>query len=135
CAGVRRRAGRRGDWCGVRASSAGGVSRACGAARDVRRENHGARAYVAISGGIETPKVLGSRATHLPSAMGGLDGRALKAGDELPLGSLSGPPDGGHYRRVLSPSVVSGFSRTLRVLPGPQLDRFAAGALDALQSA
>jgi antagonist of KipI len=95
----------------------------------------GARAYVAVSGGIETPMVLGSRATHLPSAMGGIDGRALKAGDELPLGSLSGPPDGGHYRRVLSPSVVSGFSRTLRVLPGPQLDRFAAGALDALQSA
>ena len=57
------------------------------------RRVRGARAYVAISGGIETPPVLGSRATHLPSAMGGVEGRALKAGDELPLG----PPKGGHY--------------------------------------
>jgi len=91
----------------------------------------GARAYVAISGGIDVPVVLGSRATHLPSAMGGFEGRALKSGDELPLG----PPKGGHY---VPTSGVSGLSRTigtLRVLPGPQRDRFAADALDVLQSA
>ena len=38
-----------------------------------------------------TPRVLGSRATHLPSGMGGVDGRALKAGDRLPLGRLGQP--------------------------------------------
>jgi antagonist of KipI len=89
----------------------------------------GARAYVAISGGIEVSPVLGSRATHLPSAMGGFDGRALRAGDEVPLG----PPKDGHYL-----SVVSEFRRTeatLRVLPGPQSDRFVKEALDVLQSA
>jgi antagonist of KipI len=103
----------------------------------------GTRAYVAISGGIDTPKILGSRATHLPSAMGGFEGRALKAGDELPLGPRVGPPKGGHYVRSVQ-SVRSVRLQTdqpadnptiLRVLPGPQLDRFAADALDALQSA
>ena len=91
----------------------------------------GARAYVAISGGIDVPPVLGSRATHLPSAMGGFHGRALRAGDELPLG----PPDGGHDFHA---SAVSTFRRTetaLRVLPGPQADRFAPDALAVLQSA
>ena len=104
----------------------------------------GARAYVAISGGIATPKVFGSRATHLPSAMGGNDGRALKAGDELPLGPRTGPPKGGHYvqgyvhgvRSVrLQADQPADHPTILRVLRGPQLDRFAAGALDALQSA
>ena len=35
--------------------------------------------------GVQTPPVLGSRATHLVSRMGGLDGRALLAGDVLPV--------------------------------------------------
>src|SRR6185295_19822923 len=104
----------------------------------------GARAYVAVSRGIETPKVLGSRATHVPSEMGGVEGRALKAGDELPLGR----PIGGErrYETRYETFVASGFSRTLtatltptptslRVLPGPQLDRFTASAMDTLQSA
>src|SRR6185295_8431156 len=99
----------------------------------------GARAYVAVSGGIETPKVLGSRATHVPSEMGGVEGRALKAGDELPLGR----PIGGErrYETRYETFVASGFSRTLtspsplRVLPGPQHDRFTTSAMDALQSA
>src|SRR5438093_726070 len=46
----------------------------------------GARAYIAIAGGVAVPLTLGSRATHLISAMGGLDGRPLRAGDQLPLG-------------------------------------------------
>src|SRR5438034_442475 len=56
----------------------------------------GARAYLAIAGGIAIAPTLGSRSTHLISAMGRLDGRALRAGDHLPLGDasqarLSGP--------------------------------------------
>ncbi len=47
----------------------------------------GARAYVAVAGGIDVPAVLGSRATHVMSGMGGLDGRALRAGDVLRTGS------------------------------------------------
>ncbi len=51
----------------------------------VRTAHAGARAYLAVAGGIATPPVLGSRATHLVSGMGGVDGRALLAGDRLPL--------------------------------------------------
>jgi antagonist of KipI len=46
----------------------------------------GCRAYLACAGGIDVPPVLGSRSTYLPSAFGGLEGRALRSGDRLPLG-------------------------------------------------
>src|SRR3954447_1208685 len=41
----------------------------------------GARAYIAVSGGIDTPPVLGSRSTYAIGALGGCGGRALAAGD------------------------------------------------------
>ena len=45
-----------------------------------------AAAYLAVAGGgVLTPPVLGSRATHVVSRMGGLGGRALAAGDEVPI--------------------------------------------------
>ena len=46
----------------------------------------GARAYIAVAGGIDVPEVLGSRSTYARVSVGGHDGRALRAGDELPLG-------------------------------------------------
>ncbi len=107
----------------------------------------GARAYVAVAGGVDLPSVWSSRSTHLAARMGGLEGRALIAGDRLPLGEARGlrpkPP-------VTGVSAASGFSSEdlraggrastpgpvrVRVLPGPQHERFAAGALEALQSA
>ena len=42
---------------------------------------------LAVFGGVDTPPVLGSRSTDLKCRMGGLDGRALKAGDVLPIGA------------------------------------------------
>ena len=48
----------------------------------------GARACVAISGGIDVPKVFGSRATHVASRMGGLDGRPLAAGRSVACGRV-----------------------------------------------
>jgi biotin-dependent carboxylase-like uncharacterized protein len=47
----------------------------------------GARGYLAVSGGIDVPPVLGSRSTYTLTGTGGLDGRALRAGDELKTGS------------------------------------------------
>jgi len=47
----------------------------------------GTRAYIAIEGGIDVLPVLGSRSTHVISGLGGIDGRALRAGDRLALGS------------------------------------------------
>ena len=99
------------------------------------RRSRGARAYLAMAGGLAVPKIFGSRATHLVSAMGGIDGRALKAGDELPLG------DPMRSRRTLSARPRSPIltlpdgHATIRVLPGPQQEYFASSALDALQSA
>jgi 5-oxoprolinase (ATP-hydrolysing) subunit C len=47
----------------------------------------GLRTWLAIAGGIEVPHVLGSRSTDLRGGFGGIDGRALRAGDMLPLGA------------------------------------------------
>jgi antagonist of KipI len=49
----------------------------------------GARAWLAFAGGIDVPGVLGSRSTDLRGGFGGLEGRALRAGDTL---SLRAPP-------------------------------------------
>jgi len=46
----------------------------------------GMRGYVAVEGGLDLPRVLGSRATFLLGGFGGLDGRPLLAGDQMPLG-------------------------------------------------
>ncbi len=46
----------------------------------------GARAYIAIAGGIDVPVVLGSRSTYTLGALGGHKGRKLEAGDELAVG-------------------------------------------------
>jgi len=46
----------------------------------------GSRVYIAISGGIDVPRVLGSRSTFPLGVLGGLNGRALKTGDLLRLG-------------------------------------------------
>jgi biotin-dependent carboxylase-like uncharacterized protein len=52
----------------------------------------GARAYVCVAGGIDVPIVLNSRSTQMRGAIGGLDGRALRAGDRLPVGMPAAEP-------------------------------------------
>jgi len=49
----------------------------------------GCRNWLAVSGGIAVPLVLGSRSTDLRANFGGLGGRALRDGDELLLGEQS----------------------------------------------
>jgi antagonist of KipI len=49
----------------------------------------GCRAYIALAGGLDVPLLFGSRSTYLRAEFGGLDGRALRAGDALNLGSPS----------------------------------------------
>ncbi len=46
----------------------------------------GARLYLAVSGGIDVPLILGSRSTYVLCALGGFKGRALQAGDKLRVG-------------------------------------------------
>jgi KipI family sensor histidine kinase inhibitor len=90
----------------------------------------GTRAYIAIDGGIDVEPVLGSRATSVLCGLGGVDGRALTAGDRLPLGAPIRP---GRVRRAIeAPPTPTGGAR-LRVLPGPHQDFFPDRALDHLQ--
>lgn len=53
------------------------------------RARRGCRAYLAVAGGIDVPPVLGSRSTDPRAGIGGMNGRALAAGDVLPVGPLS----------------------------------------------
>jgi antagonist of KipI len=92
----------------------------------------GARAYLAIAGGVDVAPTLGSRATHLISAMGGLDGRPLRAGDRLPLGVSRGLPAAAGQRAPVVP--LPDRHARIRVRPGPQAEYFSPDALDVLQS-
>jgi len=79
----------------------------------------GFRAYVGISGGIDVPPVLGSRATDLLSGFGGLQGRALRAGDILSLGAPARTVAG----RYVAPAWAARDPLApVRFLPGPHAD-------------
>jgi len=89
----------------------------------------GVRAYVAVSGGIDTPPALGSRSTYLRGCFGGFVGRALRRGDRLPLGPASG---GG--RAAVREEMIPDYTAepTVRVVLGPQDDRFSSHGIAAL---
>ena len=120
----------------ARPVSAGATVR-CGAALE------GARAYLAIAGGIDTPPFLGSRSTHLPSRLGGLEGRALRRGDRLPIGAAASGPaspaspggSGEAASRTLRDRALLDPIPALRVTAGAHADRFDAGARRLFESA
>jgi antagonist of KipI len=99
----------------------------------------GARAYVAVSGGIDVPLVLGSRSTHAASRMGGFEGRALVAGDNIPLGARRAVgargAAGAQGARSEAGSPTHSVHPIIRLIPTAHLDRFAPDALEVLQSA
>jgi antagonist of KipI len=115
--------------------SGGAFVVASGATLRFGRRVRGTRAYLAVAGGFDTPPMLRSRATHLPSMMGGLAGRALIAGDGLPFGAAPRRPAPATLVHSSAIGAVPEGGATLRVLPGPQADRFSDDALEALQSA
>lgn len=86
-----------------------------------------ARGYLAVAGGFDIEPVLGSRATHVRSGLGGLDGKALAKGARLALRApeVSDPP------LALDPRLARHDPGAVRVLPGPQDDCFDAAALHA----
>ncbi|MFT7774145.1 biotin-dependent carboxyltransferase family protein [Roseateles sp.] len=82
------------------------------------------RSYLAISGGIAVEPVLGSRSTDLKAGFGGLNGRALRDGDRLPV--QPAPSTDLPSRRIgLAPPD---WDATVRALPGPEHDDFPATA-------
>ncbi len=86
----------------------------------------GARAYIAVSGGIDVPLVLGSRSTYPLGALGGYQGRAIQAGDRLPLGAGTGTP--GRSLPAALRRGPTGAPVELRVLPGLYWHRVTEGA-------
>jgi KipI family sensor histidine kinase inhibitor len=83
----------------------------------------GARAYVAFAGGIEVPRVGGSRATDLAGGFGGIEGRALRGGDFLAVG-LPREPRAETGWKPPEARVVC------RVVLGPQYDHFPPGEVE-----
>ncbi|CAA0080130.1 Acetyl-/propionyl-coenzyme A carboxylase alpha chain [Zhongshania aliphaticivorans] len=79
------------------------------------RINQGARAYLAVAGGIQCPAYLGSRSTFTLGQFGGHSGRALRVGDVLSLSDTVATP------QVLPEQLLPQISNewTLRVIYGP----------------
>jgi 5-oxoprolinase (ATP-hydrolysing) subunit C len=98
-----------------------------GAVLRIGTARHGARAYLAVSGGFAVAPVFGSIAAHVRSGIGG---GALRAGDILPLATAApaGPELG------LAVDAPPTHSR-VRLVLGPQDDYFTSDALAALLSA
>jgi biotin-dependent carboxylase-like uncharacterized protein len=93
-----------------------------GAVLKIRAGAKGSWCYLAIAGHLNVPKVLGSHATHTRTGFGGVDGRAIVAGDRLgiePSGSLAPSPGA-----IVAPWLDRPVS-TIRVVLGPQHDYFA----------
>ena len=82
----------------------------------------GARAYIAVSGGIDVPEALGSRSTYGLGALGGHEGRNLQAGDSLPVGEPGAAVSEG---TSVPASLRRSPSKTteLRTIPGLYWDR------------
>lgn len=86
---------------------------------------NGCRAYLAVAGGITVPEVLGSRSTDLKNRLGGFEGRALRKGDRIPIG----PSNGTFRARSLPRPHYEEKELVLRVVRGPQDDRFTRSAI------
>ncbi len=81
----------------------------------------GCRAYLAIDGGLDVPRIMGSCSTYPRGGIGGIDGRPLQAGDILRKGS------GGSFPlKSLPENLIPSYPReiTCHVIPGPQESLF-----------
>lgn len=84
---------------------------------------NGMRTYLAVYGGIDVPVVMDSRSTNLKCGLGGLEGRALRAGDIIPF---RGGCDEFHKHRMFKTEAESFAAKKVfvRTVLGPQDDYF-----------
>lgn len=87
----------------------------------------GVRAYLAVRGGIEAPRVLGSSATD---TLSGLGPAVLADGDVLAIGAEPEAPI--PVGEVIPFDARGGDDLVVEVHPGPRADWFTAAARDAL---
>jgi biotin-dependent carboxylase-like uncharacterized protein len=106
----------------------------------------GCRSYIAFAGGIAVPPVMGSRSTYLRAGIGGFQGRALRPGDELPLGG-SGPlspfdplsADTARRKprlKKLPEGLIPEYNheQTIRIISGPEAHCFEIDGLSSFLS-
>lgn len=92
----------------------------------------GCRAYLSIRGGINTPLMLGSRATYVRGGFGGINGRQLKTGDIIE--GFNTPPlkVGYSMPEDLVPQFTDQFK--VHVILGPQADMFTEKGINTFLS-
>jgi antagonist of KipI len=97
----------------------------------VERITSGRFLYLACSGGVDVPLLLGSRSTYLPGHFGGYEGRMIRSGDTIPLGQEQGPRpgEGSHCAADLMPRYDTGIVHVTR---GTHGDLFDDAAFDVL---
>ncbi|WP_437889224.1 5-oxoprolinase subunit PxpC [Phytobacter sp. V91] len=84
----------------------------------LKRPQHGVRSYLAVAGGLDVPRVLGSYSTDLKTGLGGLEGRLLKDGDKIPLLPSAHPLRASRGVKQLL------WGNRIRALPGPEYQDF-----------
>ena len=89
----------------------------------------GTRTYLAVHGGIDAPIVMGSRSTYLKGQFGGLQGRALRKGDQLSTLPTNQTPFTPKRLPKNYTAPLYGGSHRLRVILGPQQDAFDRSAI------
>ena len=99
---------------------------------DIQQVKSGCRAYLAISGGIDVPMVMGSRSTYVGGKLGGFQGRPLKEGDRVKCeqaGLLTTPRQVPAAMIPIHPSQI-----ILQAIAGPQDDFFQEGLTTLFES-
>ncbi|PRR78258.1 KipI antagonist [Clostridium liquoris] len=95
----------------------------------------GLRSYICFYGGMDIPKIMGSKSTYAKALVGGFNGRALKSGDELQL--IKKQEDFNHIlNRKIKEAYIPKFtgSYNIRVILGPQEEYFTEGGINTLLS-
>src|SRR5262249_8155009 len=90
----------------------------------------GARTYIAFSGGIDTPPVLGSRATFHMAGVGGGGGYSLKAGQTIPLGQAAATIAIREVAETARPAIASSGVRQVECMAGPNDDWLDEAAIE-----
>ena len=82
----------------------------------------GCRAYIAFTGGLDIPRVMGSRSTYMKAKIGGFQGRKLQKDDVIGFRAPGAPKN--LNERYIYPEFIPRPVYTIRVVMGPQDDAF-----------
>lgn len=93
----------------------------------------GCRSYIAFAGGLGIKECLGSKSTDIKCAIGGFNGRALKANDEIQfVKSISILPN--MEKRTYTHSDSEDSPKLIRVVMGPQDDYFTSEGIHTFET-